>query len=200
MRTKNPARALALAGAAAAGAVAGHTLTYLLAFPQAGTREAVLASTGHAYWFAAVSAALVFAALSASAAFVRGIRRGLRGPSLVAGAEPGIAAVVLRLFALQSAIYVLQEILERLDAGVPLSELVRGHILLIGIPLQFLVALAISVVLIALRKAGEHAGAVLRRPPLPRISRRAVRPPMQVAAPASVWFRLRGIRAPPAAA
>jgi hypothetical protein len=197
MRGRRVTRIALLGAAAWAGVVAGHSITYLMTVPQAGLRNALLASTGHSYWFAAVAAALVLAALAAGTAFGRGLRRGMGG-STRADAGTGVGAVAARLALLQVGIYVVQEVLERLQAGVPLSELARDHILLVGIPIQILVALAISVLLVGLRKAGEQAGSVLRAAPLPRPSRRHVRPPRRAGRPAGASILLRGIRGPPA--
>lgn len=199
MRARRVTRFALLGAAAWAGVVTGHSITYLLTIPQAGLREALLASTGHSYWFAAVAAALVLAALSAGASFGRGVRRGLAGATR-SDAGTGVGTVAVRLALLQVCIYVVQEVLERLGSGVPLSELARDHILLVGIPIQVLVALTISVLLVGLRKAGEQAGSVLRAASLPRPSRRYVRPPRRTGRPAGSSILLRGIRGPPAPA
>ena len=71
--------ALLLLATAWAGAVAGHTLTYLLAVPAAGARDALLASTGHDYWSAAVAVAVALGVASAGGVVVRHFRGGLRG-------------------------------------------------------------------------------------------------------------------------
>ena len=61
------ARRLPLAGAAVAGAVVGHGLAYALAVPEPGRRLAVLAGSGHAYWSAAIAAAIVLGLVSLGA-------------------------------------------------------------------------------------------------------------------------------------
>src|SRR5437899_9106605 len=196
MRGHRGTRVALLGAAAWAGVVAGHSITYLLTIPQAGLRDAVLASTGHSYWYAAVAAALVLASFSVGAAFGLGVRRGLRGGA-PADEATRVGPVAVRLAALQIGMYVAQEVLERLQAGVPLSELGRDHIMLVGIPVQILVALAISALLVGLRKAGEQTGAVLRAAPTPRPSRTAIRPPRRTGRPAGASVHLRGIRGPP---
>src|SRR5215211_2412445 len=81
MDVRGLARRLPLAGAAVAGAVAGHGLAYALAVPEPGRRLAVLAGSGHTYWSAAIAAAIVLGLASLGATLARHFRAGLRtGP------------------------------------------------------------------------------------------------------------------------
>ena len=64
MELRGLARRLPLAGAAVAGAVVGHGLAYALAVPEPGRRLALLAGSGHAYWSAAIAAAIVLGLVS----------------------------------------------------------------------------------------------------------------------------------------
>src|SRR5512132_1540932 len=78
MDLRGSARRLPLAGAAVAGAVVGHGLAYALAVPEPGRRLAVLAGSGHAYWSAAIAAAIVLGLASLGATLARSFRAGLR--------------------------------------------------------------------------------------------------------------------------
>jgi len=183
-----------LAGAAWAGAVLGHALTYLLVVPAAGPREALLASTGHSYWWAAVLAAVILGLASAAVVAVRTFTGGLRGEETI-GPE-GIGRLAIRLGVMQSLIFVLQEIVERLDVHAPLTTLLTGRLLLIGVLVQSLVAVALAFVLFFVARVAAAAAHALRRPaharpaPLPRPTLVAV-PPRAAIAVAG------GIRAPP---
>src|SRR5262249_53568718 len=117
-RRKTPS-ALLLLGTAWAGAVAGHTLTYLLTVPQPAARAALRASTGHNYWAAAVAVALVLGLVSAFTVVVRQFRGGLLGERTM-GAD-GVPRLARRLAALQISIFLIQEVLERLDVGAPIA-------------------------------------------------------------------------------
>jgi hypothetical protein len=193
---------LRLAGAAAAGAAVAHTLLYLVAVPDTKARATVLAESGHGYWSWALAAALVLGAVSAVATVGGHFRHGLRRdaspfpPSHVAG-DP-LGRLVVRLAALQVGIYLVQELLERLMAGLPLASVAHEQFLLMGLPVQALVAVAVATVLVVLARAAEAVGRALRPPPpsrrrlpVPRpvVAVRASRP---AAGPAA-------IRAPPAA-
>ena len=160
-RRRTPS-ALLLLGTAWAGAVAGHTLTYLLTVPQAAARDALLASTGHNYWAAAVAVALVLGLASALSVVVRQFRGGLRGERTMSADDvPRLAA---RLAALQYSIFLLQEILERLDVGAPLGGARTGRLLLVGVLVQTLVAAALAVALFLLARVSAAAGRAFHRP------------------------------------
>jgi hypothetical protein len=186
--------ALLVAAAAGAGAVLGHALTYLLVVPSAGARDALLASTGHSYWSAAVLAAAVLGLLSAGTVAVRGFTGGLRGEETI-GPE-GIGRLALRLGAIQSVIFVLQEVIERLEAHAPLTTLLTGRLLLVGVLVQTLVAVALAFVLFFIARAAAAAGHALRRAapvrpsPLPH-------PVRVVAVRQTAVAAAGGIRAPP---
>jgi hypothetical protein len=160
-RRKSPS-ALLLLGTAWAGAVAGHTLTYLLTVPQAAARDALLASTGHNYWAAAVAVALVLGLVSATAVVVRQFRGGLRGERTM-GAD-GVPRLARRLAALQISIFLVQEILERLDVGAPLANVQTWRLLSVGVLIQALVATALAVALFLLARVSAAAGRAFHRP------------------------------------
>jgi hypothetical protein len=167
MSLRRSARHLWLVATAWTGVVLGHAITYVLTVPQAAPRDALLASTGHSYWSAAVAAAIVLGLGSAAWDAARNFLRGLDGGRKAAGRDT-LAGLALRLALLQSGIFVVQETLERLQAGSPLHGLVAQHILLVGIPLQILVALVGAALLVWLGRAAEAAGRILRSTPIPR--------------------------------
>lgn len=183
-----------LAAAAGAGAVLGHALTYLLVVPAARPRDALLASTGHSYWWAAVVAGAILGLLSAALVAVRQFTSGFRGEETI-GPE-GIGPLAVRLAALQSLIFVLQEILERLDVHAPLTTLLTGRLLLVGVVVQSLVALALAFALYFIARAAAAVGRAFRRPahvrPAPFL-----RPALVAAPPRTALAVAGGIRAPP---
>jgi hypothetical protein len=184
-----------LPGVAAAGAVVGHTLAYAVAVPEAGARVALLGATGHTYWWAATAAALVLGVASLVTTLVRHFRAGLL-PGQPQPGEP-LGRLVARLAGFQIAIYLVQEVLERIEAGVPVQALVEGRLLSVGILLQVAVAVVLALLLSTVGLVAEAAGRALRR--LRCHLKPTARP---VVAPALVWpSRLLaaglGSRAPP---
>ena len=172
---------LPLAGAAVAGAVAGHGLAYALAVPEPGRRLAVLAGSGHTYWSAAIAAAIVLGLASLGATLVRHFRAGLRTGGRPAGEPPG--RLTARLALLQVTIYLVQELIERAAAGVPLVGPVDGRLLLTGIAVQLLVAGALALGLAWAGRVAEVVGRALRR-------RRLLRPDPRPAGISSAgWVR-----------
>jgi hypothetical protein len=156
---------LPLAGAAVAGAAVSHTLIYLVEVPDAGARDAVLAATGHAYWSVAVAAAVVLGLVAVGSVAARRFLHGLRRAGAPPSPEP-VDRLALRLALYQSAIFVVQEGVERLAAGGSSGGLAAGtDLLLTGIAVQVLVALGIAVLLAGLGRAAEAVGRALRVPP-----------------------------------
>jgi hypothetical protein len=156
---------LPLAGAAVAGAAVAHTLIYLVKVPDARARDALLAATGHAYWSVAVAAAIVLGLVAvgsiAARRFLHGLRRAEAPPS-----PERVDRLALRLALYQSAIFVVQEGVERLAAGGPSGDLAATtNLLLTGIAAQVLVALGVATFLAALGRAAEAVGRALRVPP-----------------------------------
>src|SRR5204862_7054867 len=72
-------------------------------------------------------------------------------------------AALVRLAALQCVVFVLQEVLERLRTGAPVSALLRGDFLAIGLAMQLLVAVVIALVLTLLGVSGEAIGRALSK-------------------------------------
>jgi hypothetical protein len=196
MELRGLARRLPLAGAAVAGAVAGHGLAYVLAVPEPGRRLAVLAGSGHAYWSAAIAAAIVLGLASLGATLARSFRAGLR-PEGRPAPEP-LERLVARLALLQVTIYLVQELIERAAAGVPLGGPVNGRLLLTGIAVQLLVAGALALGLAWAGRVAEVAGRALRRRRAARPERGHRRPrPIGWVRPAILLAAGLGERAPP---
>ena len=191
------ARRLPLAGAAVAGAVIGHALAYALAVPEPGRRLAVLAGSGHAYWSAAIAAAIVLGLGSLGTTLARSFNAGLHPGDRPAG-EP-VGRLAGRLALLQVTIYLVQELIERAAAGVPLGGPVNGRLLLTGIAVQLLVAGALALGLAWAGRVAEVAGRALRRRRLGRPDPRPVRlRPTGWVRPAILLAAGMGGRAPPA--
>ena len=195
MELRGTLRRLPLAGVAAAGAVAGHTLAYALAAPETGARVALLAATGHAYWAAAIAAAVVLGLVSIAATLAGHFRTGLDAGPTRAGEPVGRLAV--RLACLQVAIFLVQEVLERVAAGLPLAAWVDGRLLGLGLLVQVLVGLGLAAMLAWAGRAAEAAGRALRRPrplrsPTPRLPH-----PVSFARPSRLLAAGLGGRAPP---
>ena len=111
--------------------------------------------------------------------------------------EANLGRLAAQLAGFQVAIYLVQEALERLEAGIPAHALLDGRLLVIGVAVQSAIALVLAVLLAAAGRVAEAAGRALR--PRPRRAEPAGRP---VAGPAVAWpIRLlaagRGSRAPP---
>jgi hypothetical protein len=196
MEVRGIARRLPLAGAAVAGAVAGHAFAYALAVPQPGPRLALLAGSGHQYWSAAIAAAIVLGLGSLGATLARSFRAGLRPSGRPAG-EP-LGRLAARLALLQITIYLVQELIERLAAGFPLWGPVDARLLLIGVAVQLLVAAGLALGLAWAGRAAEVAGRALRRRRAARPDARAARPrPTGWVRPAILLAAGLGGRAPP---
>jgi hypothetical protein len=133
---------------AVTGVVIGHTLTYSVAWPDGSLRASLLQDTGHAYWRAAVAAALLAGAFAAGSHATLAFRR--LGPQTL----PRVGA---QLAALQIAIFTMMEASERVAIDQPLTTLFDHHVLVIGVVVQTLVAIVLVQVL---RLVGRVAIAV----------------------------------------
>jgi hypothetical protein len=162
MRWRRVAHRLPLTGVAVAGAVVGHMVAYVLAVPSPTVRVALLGATGHAYWTAAIAAAVVLGLASLATA----LRRRFRAGRLAGRPEPGerLGIVAGQLAGFQIAIYLVQETLERLEAGIPAHALLDGRLLVTGVIIQMAIALALAVLLTLAGRAAEAVGRALRGP------------------------------------
>ena len=198
MRWRPVAHRLPLTGVAVAGAVVGHMVAYGLAVPSPTVRVALLGATGHAYWNAAIAAATVLGLASLVTTLGRRFRAGLlSGPP-----QPGerLGRLAGQLAGFQVAIYLVQETLERLEAGIPAHALVDGRLLAIGVVVQSAIALVLAVLLAAAGRVAEAAGRALR--PLPRRAEPSGPPVVEVvvAWPSRLLANGLGSRAPPRSA
>jgi hypothetical protein len=195
MGWRRVAHRLPLTGVAVAGAVVGHMVAYVLAVPSPTVRVALLGATGHAYWTAAIAAASVLGLASLAATLRRRFRAGL----LASRPQPSdrLGRVAGQLAGFQLAIYLVQETLERLEAGIPAHALLDGRLLVTGVVVQTAIALALAVLLVAAGRVAEAAGRALR--PRPRRVEAAGRPVVDlvVAWPSRLLAAGRGSRAPP---
>ena len=128
---------------AAAGALAGHWLSYVLTYGDPRRRDAVLAATGHGYLPFAWRLAIVGALAGIGAVLVRALDVRARGPV----ASPDVRRssrgdLVLRLWALQATAFCALELGERMASGAPIAGVFRADLLLVGIAAQLLLAIA----------------------------------------------------------
>ena len=94
---------------------------------------ALLGAAGHAYWTAAIAAAACLAWRRWSRPLDTGSGRAAGGP-----APAGRAAKVgwRPTASFQIAIYLVQEVLERLEVGIPAAALLNGRLLVVGVAVQ----------------------------------------------------------------
>jgi hypothetical protein len=195
MRWRRVAHRLPLTGVAVAGAVTGHMVAYVLAVPEPTVRVALLGATGHAYWTAAIAAAVVLGLASLATTLGRRFRAGLVSDRQQPSEQLGRLAGQLAGF--QLAIYLVQETLERLEAGIPPDALLDGRLLVTGVVVQSAIALVLAVVLAAAGRVAEAAGRALRPPS------RGVEPTglpvvdLVIAWPSRLLAAGKGSRAPP---
>jgi hypothetical protein len=162
MRWRRLAARLPLTGVAVAGAVVGHMVAYVVAVPEPSARVALLGATGHAYWTAAIAAAVVLGLTSLATTVWRHFQAGL-----LCGQpkpEPLVGRLAGHLAALQIAIYLVQEALERIEAGIPLHALLDRRLFLAGVGVQVAIAVMLAVVVAAASRVAAAAGRALRRP------------------------------------
>jgi hypothetical protein len=152
---------LGWAGAALAGAVVGHALTYLVAFVTPHSRQAALDETGHSYWNFAVATAIALGVWSAIVLVVRHLRRHDRSRR----PPEGLLRTALRLAVLQVTLFACLEMGERLAADAPLRGLLGHDLLPLGLVFQVLVALGLALILRALATAAEVVARALLEPP-----------------------------------
>jgi nitrate reductase gamma subunit len=181
-------------GAAVAGLLLGHAVSYALAIPDPHHRDLVLDRTGHAYLPAAGQVALILVVAGLVALLVRASAP--RGRAR----DRGVGSLAATLVLVQVGAFTGQEVLERLLSGAPLGDLLHDHLLAIGLAVQVLVALAGAAVLHALARAATRVVlAAGRRTGPPRPALAGIVP-----APASrprgrAILDGRSVRAPPAA-
>lgn len=130
-------------GSAAAGLLLGHALSYMLAIPDPYHRDDLLTRTGHDYLPAATQATMILILAAAAAIFVRA------WSNRVAGGGPERFTSIARTLAfVQIGAFAALEILERVATGAPLGDLVRDHLLVIGLVVQVAVSLVGAALLV----------------------------------------------------
>jgi hypothetical protein len=171
-------------GAAFGGVVLGHWLSYVLAVPGPRIRSAVLAETGHQYWFTAVKLAMVLGVIALASIGVRQVGAALRRE---ADPTPGPRSLALRLAFLQVTGFLALEATERLAAGVPLSSLLSHHVIVLGLLVQLLMGGILALLLSFFARAVRAVARALSRAPLPRLVRtRWARPTFSILRPVLV--------------
>ncbi len=135
-----------------AGAVCGHTLAYTVSYPDRAARQSVLEVTGHAYWHAAIAAAVIGAAWFSAVHIARHFRAPRRRYALLWPALP----------ALQVAVFAGMEISERLAAGAPLATVLDHAI--VGVSSQLLVAALLAIAVYLLGRAAAAVGRLATQP------------------------------------
>jgi hypothetical protein len=138
---------------------------------------------------------VVLGLASLAATLGRRFRAGL----LASHPEPHerLGRVAGQLAGFQVAIYLVQETLERLEAGISPHALLDGRLLLTGVIVQSAIALLLAVVLAAAGRVAEAAGRALR--PQPRRLEPTSLPVVElvVAWPSRLLAAGLGSRAPP---
>jgi hypothetical protein len=179
-------------GAAMAGLVLGHTISYLIAVPDPHQRQFVLQETGHGYMPALTQVALMAAVACIAALVARAFGR--RGE----GTET-FPALARTLAVVQVVAFVGQEVLERVVAHAPLHTLGHDHVLATGVAVQITVALLAARILVWITRASARLAAAITtgRPEVPRPGRVLIAmvegPPLPRRP-----LRARQVRAPPA--
>ena len=177
-------------GVAVGGVLAGHWLTYLAVAPIAGSRATVLHRTGHSYLGLANDLALVVALAAMASLFITQ----LATPE-PAGRPLGITGRVVRF---QVCAFIALEVLERVTAGSPLSELIRSGILPVGVASQIAIGFLGAFAIRWLLRAADRVAAVLGHAAAPP-RRDAPRPPLPqpVFVPDFRHLSAAGVRGPP---
>lgn len=152
MRSNTALRALTVLGLGAAGLIGGHALGYAIAVPDDVHRTTLLDATGHGYLPSASRLAVIFGIAAVIAGIVSGaMHRGSRG-------WPSWSAVAARIGVLQCAGFVVLEGAERMMASAPMSTLSTG-VLVVGMLSQLVVALAVALLVVGVRRLGAAIGA-----------------------------------------
>ena len=145
------------AAMALVGVLAGHGLAYLFVDPHDALRAAHLESTGHGWLGLGASATLVLGVM-ATGAFVASRLR----PGMLDGALASVRHLTLILAVSQVAIFLGIEVVERLFAGAPLTDLVGSPLGSIGVAVQVAVAIVAARAMRTLERASAAARGLAR--------------------------------------
>ncbi len=154
------------------------------------SRQSVLRVTGHAYWHAAIAAAIVGALWFAGTHLRRHFHAGRHGTT-------SLPAKVGWLAPIQAGVFAGMEVIERLVAGAPVASVLDRRVLVIGLGLQIAVAAAIALITFALSHVAHAVGRAFAVPRVPRAAQRLWSLPAQ-RWPAALAVVPCGSRGPPA--
>ena len=183
-------RRLATLAVAVGGVLIGHWLTYLAVAPIAGSRATILHQTGHSYLGLANDLALVAALAALASMFI----------AQLTTPEPsgGVLGVTGRVVRFQVCAFIGMEVLERVTAGSPLSELIHTGILPIGIAAQVAIGILAAFVIRWLLLAADRMAAALgHAAPHPRRDLARLLLPQPVFVPVYPHLSAVGVRGPP---
>ena len=186
----DPRRRLATLGVAVGGVLAGHWVTYQVVSPGAYARTSLLRVTGHGYLGFANDLALILALAAFATLFVGQL-------SAANGSGPAVG-ITRRIMAFQISAFVLMEVLERVTAGAPLSELLRTGVLPVGVAMQAIVAVVAAASIRWMLRVADRVSAMLSRPVVPPPvvdATHPIHPPVFVAA--RRHLSAAGVRGPP---
>lgn len=169
-----------------AGTLAAHSIAYWLVAPDPHHHASLLLSTGHGYWGVVTPLAMGLA--------VAGIAGALISRS---GAPARFSFVAARAVALQLVAFLAMETIERATVGGSLA-VIQEPVVLVGLVVQMLIALAIAGLLIVLTRSLDSpmGSGVLT---LPEVGRsRPVTTHVEAPTPLELRFGGALLRAPPA--
>ncbi|MEX2274221.1 MAG: hypothetical protein WEA10_01455 [Actinomycetota bacterium] len=129
MQSHRPLRGIPTFAAAAAGVLAGHQLTYLLAHPATDQRHAALVQTGHDYL---PFAGKIVLALTLAGVLTLALRLLSAGPFRAPDTDD-LAPLAAKLYVIQLAVFTSMEVGERFAAHAPLNDLLGAGLLPIGV-------------------------------------------------------------------
>jgi hypothetical protein len=145
-----------LALVAFAGTLAAHSIAYRFAAPEPHHHATLLLETGHGYWSFVTPLAVGLAVAGIAGALLSGTR-----------SEQRFGGIAVRAVTVQVVAFLVMETIERASVGGSLSVL-QEPVVLIGLAVQVLVALALAGLLVVLTRALDTStcsSSVLSHPP-----------------------------------
>ena len=146
-------------GVAFGGVLVGHAIAYGLLRPDEHAREGLLAATGHAYLHLANETGLLLVLIALAVALLGRVGRpgGEDGPSF--------GTLFRSLAGFQVTVFVAIELLERVSSGAPLSGMVGGSVLPLGVFAQLVIAAIASFLIHHLLRVADRLGDLLGTAP-----------------------------------
>jgi hypothetical protein len=154
MSARGSSRPALVLGLALGGVLLGHTAAYRLLIPDAHTRTLELAASGHGYLSGANVVGLVAAVVALAALFLGDVLR---------TNEAAPQRLAARLVGFQMSAFLAMELLERIASGGGTQHL--PTVLLIGLPVQAVIAVLIAVIARLLLRVASAIAALLSSPP-----------------------------------